>query len=113
MTDLTAPPNLPVSPNELSKVIRDAVAHIYSSPNPVAFHGTIPVETITPAHPPQGVDHRHGGYFQLAYVGGGTAEAYGDQIDAMAGGLVDSASRMNATLALSPLLKRSAVGGAA
>lgn len=107
MDDLTATPNLPVSTKELSPVIREAVAHIFSSPNPVAFHGTIPVETITPAHPPQDVDNRHGGYFQLAYVGGGTAEAYGDQIDVMAGArAADSRARIHATLAFSPLLKR-------
>ncbi|MBT2273849.1 hypothetical protein [Rhodococcus qingshengii] len=106
MADLTAPPNLPVSTKEISPVIREAVAHIFSSPHPVAFHGTIPVEMITPAHPPQGIDHPHGGYFQLAYVGGGTAEAYGDQIDVMAGARVAGRSCMNATLAFSPLLTR-------
>lgn len=107
MDDITAPLNLPVSTKEISPVIREAVTHIFSSPNPVAFHGTIPVETITPTHPPQAVDHRHRGHFQLAYVGGGTAEAYGDQIDVMAGArAADGRARMNATFAFSPLLKR-------
>ncbi|MYV30347.1 hypothetical protein GQ649_24315 [Rhodococcus sp. DSM 6344] len=106
MADPTATLNLPESTSEISPVIREAVAHIFSSPHPVAFHGTIPVETITPAHPPQGIDNRHGGYFQLAYVGGGTAEAYGDQIDVMAGARTAGGhARMNATLAFSPLLK--------
>ncbi|MFF1946942.1 hypothetical protein ACFVWF_32915 [Rhodococcus qingshengii] len=85
MADITASPFLPVSTDEMSPVMREAIAHILSSANPVAFHGTIPVETITPAHPPQGVDYRHGGFFLLDYVGGGTAEAYGDQIAVMVG----------------------------
>lgn len=81
MADTTSPSSQSVLPNEL----RDAVAHIYGSENPVAFHGLIPVATIIPAHPPQGIDYPHGGYFYLDYVGGGTAEAYGDQILVSAG----------------------------
>lgn len=84
-TSLSVLPNLPVSTEEMSDEMREAIAHILSSPHPVAFHGTIPVETATPAHPPQHDDHGYGGYFRLDYLGGGTAEAYGDQIDVMAG----------------------------
>ncbi|TSD48554.1 hypothetical protein FFI94_022075 [Rhodococcus sp. KBS0724] len=71
----------------LNEPMKNVLTHIFSSPNPVAFHldGTIPVDTITPAQPPQGVDYRHGGYYLIEYVGGGTAEAYGDQILMMAG----------------------------
>lgn len=84
-TSLSVLPNLPVSTDEMSDDMREAIAHIFSSPYPVAFHGTIPVETVTPAQPPQNGDHGYGGYFRLDYLGGGTAEAYGDQIDVMAG----------------------------
>lgn len=100
MADPTATLNLPESTSEISPLIREAVAHIFSSPDPV------PVQTITPAQPPQGIDHRHGGYFQLAYVGGGTAEAYGDQIDVLAGArTADGRAHMSSTLVLSPLFK--------
>lgn len=88
----STPPNLPVPTDEMSDDMREAIAHIFSSDSPVAFHGLIPVETITPAQPPQHGDHPHGGYFQLAYVGGGTAEAYGDQIDVMAGARIAGAA---------------------
>lgn len=85
----TAPesPNLAVSLTAASPLVRSVLKHIFSTPDLVAFHldGTIPIETITPIHPPQTVDYRHGGYYQLDYVGGGTAEAYGDQILVMAG----------------------------
>ena len=85
MADITAPPNLPVSTDEMSPVMRDAIAHIFSSANPVAFHGTIPVETVTPMYPPRPGDENFGGYFHLEYVGGGTASAYGDHVAVMAG----------------------------
>lgn len=87
MAQHTAPPITPEYLATLHEPMKSVLSHIFSSPNPVAFHldGTIPVDTITPIQPPQNVDYRHGGYYRLEYAGGGTAEAYGDQILMMAG----------------------------
>lgn len=72
---------------EVKALVDTLTGHCLSSTTPVVFHldGTIPVDTIRPAQPPQNVDYRHGGYYLIEYVGGGTAEAYGDQLLVMAG----------------------------
>lgn len=84
-TSLSVLPNLPVSTDEMSDDMREAIAHIFSSPYPWSpFCGGCAGVTVSTGMVPWNATG-YGGYFRLDYLGGGTAEAYGDQIDVMAG----------------------------